>query len=63
MNATKYKELARTLSYAELCHLEAALETFKPGYPVDEAMVQELKENVTAARGWVHHVGKTDRED
>jgi hypothetical protein len=60
-NRAKYMALAKDLSYAELCHIEAALEAFKPDYPVREDMVKELKENVTTARAWVHHVGKTDR--
>lgn len=61
VNREKYMALAKALNYVELCHLEQALEAFKPNYPVDEAMVRDLKENVTTARAWVHHVGKTDR--
>lgn len=61
VNREKYMALAKALNYVELCHIEDALAAFKPNYPVDEAMVRDLKENITAARGWVHHVGKTDR--
>ena len=61
MDNRKYQQLAKVFTYCELCHIEQALNAFKPNYAVDEAMVKELKENVTAARGWVHHLGKTDR--
>lgn len=59
----KYIDIANTFTYAELCHIEQALESFNPDYPINEQMVSELKENVTAARGWLHHIGKSERTE
>lgn len=58
----RFYAIAKALTYVELCYLDDALKAFAPCYPVDETMVKELMKNVSAARGWVHHVGKTDRK-
>lgn len=63
MEQKKYLNIAKIFTYAELCHLEQALESFRPDYPIDELTVRELKENITVARGWVHQLGKCDRNE
>lgn len=63
MEDKKYLNIANIFSYAELCHLEQALEEFRPNYPINEQMVRELKENIIAARGWIHHLNKCDRNE
>ena len=57
--------LSRCLSYWELCYIEKALETFDPPYltDYDKKSAQDLKEMVSAARGWQHHFLKTDRDE
>lgn len=63
MNREKYLKISETFDYWELRYIELALEAFRPDYAINEAKAQELKENITAARGWVHHLGKTDRTE
>ena len=63
MEQKKYLDIAKIFTYVELCHIEQALESFKPNYPINDFKVRELKENITAARRWVHHLGKCDRNE
>lgn len=62
MNKVQYQALANNFTYAELCFLEDAVNAYKPDYNLNVPLVTELKETITAARGWVHHLHKTDRE-
>lgn len=63
MNKSQYQALTNNFTYAELCFLEDALNAYNPDYRIDVPLVTELKETVTAARGWLHHLNKTDRKE
>lgn len=61
-----YVLLSKAFNYWELCYLEDALRSFKPSYKMsghDEEDVKALLQKITAARGWQHHLNKTDRSD
>ena len=54
-------KLSKVLSYAELCMIEAALAKHEPKTEHGEEVLADLRNTVTAARGWAHHLGKAER--
>ena len=58
-----WTKLSKCLSYWELCCIEQALNNFFPSYltDYDKEKFEKLKDTVASARGWQHHLNKTER--
>lgn len=60
--AQRYDDISRVFSEGELILIEDALREFNPSYLTDDHGQEELnklKADITAARRWAHHFGKS----
>lgn len=57
-----YTQLAKIIPYADLCMIEDALKAFNPRSSTEAEKITELLNTIISARGWAHHVARTDQK-
>ena len=57
--------VSQCLNYWELCCIEDALNAYAPPdlTEYEKEALKDLRDLVETARGWRHHMGKTDRKE
>ena len=58
-----YESLSKALNYWDLCYIEDALLEYNKAHPPkdenERKNYEELITSISTARGWVHHLNKT----